>query len=67
MAVDQAASTKYRVTHYGQHAGDLTRVSGGWQFSPVAMGYLPSSFAWPTPEIAARECVGAAAIVEIAP
>jgi hypothetical protein len=66
--VSQATPARYRVTNYGQHVGDLTHIpEGGWHFSPVAMGYLPSSFAWPTPEIAARECVGRAAIVEIVP
>lgn len=65
--MNNSTPIKYRVTHYGQHVGDLTHVPGGWHFSPVAMGYLPSSFAWPTPEIAARECVGAAAIVELVP
>jgi hypothetical protein len=65
--MNASAPTKYLVTNYGQHVDDLTRVDGGWHFSPVAMGYLPSSFAWPTPEIAARECVGRAAIVEIVP
>ena len=67
MEANRRPGPQYRVTCYGQHVGDLTAAEGGWKFTPVAPGYLPSSFVWPTPEAAARECAGFAAVVEIAP